>query len=183
MAQRRVKTRSLKTQAANYPVPQSKQEVTAAIRHLGNLQGERLRRKAELDDELTRLKGQYEEILKPIGERMAQLLAGIQTYCEARRDELTRGGKTKTADFGTGEASWRSRPPSVRIRGMAAVMSAVKDLGLAGEFLRVREEIDKEAMLRNPQKASGIAGVTIGSAGEDFVVKPAEHQLEEVCKK
>lgn len=47
--------------------------------------------------------------------------------------------------------------------------------------LRVKEEVNKEAMLAEPDVARTVAGVTVGSAGEDFVIKPFETELEEVA--
>ena len=61
-------------------------------------------------------KGRLGIALQEITARIETLQAGIQTYCEAHRDELTSGGKTKTANLVTGEVSWRQRPPSVSIR-------------------------------------------------------------------
>ncbi len=41
-------------------------------------------------------------------------------------------------------------------------------------FFRVKEEVNKEAMLADPDKARLVSGVTIRSAGEDFIIEPAE---------
>lgn len=45
-------------------------------------------------------------------------------------------------------------------------------------FLREKAEIDKEAMLREPDRARGIVGVTIGTAGESFSVEPFEAEIQ-----
>ncbi len=182
MAMATKKTR-IKTEAAGHHVPQSRDEVVRAIRHLGALQGERQRRKADMDADLQKIKQDFAGIIEPINDKMKELLAGIHTYCEAHRDELTDGGRSKTVRLPSGEISWRNRPPSVRIRNNGQVIDAIKRLGLGREFLRITEQISKEAMLGDLEKANGITGVTIGSAGEDFVVKPAEIDLEEIYKK
>lgn len=41
-------------------------------------------------------------------------------------------------------------------------------------FIRTRQEINKEALLNEPEVAKGIAGVTIKQGLEDFVIKPFE---------
>jgi phage host-nuclease inhibitor protein Gam len=63
------------------------------------------------------------------------------------------------------------RPPSVRLRDMKRVLEALVQLGLA-RFIRVKQEVDKEAMLREPELAAQVPGVSIGSEGEEFVVSP-----------
>ena len=63
------------------------------------------------------------------------------------------------------------------IKGVEAVIAAIKTLGLSS-FLRTKEEIDKEAMLREPDKARLVQGVSIGSEGETFAVEPFEAQIE-----
>ena len=45
------------------------------------------------------------------------------------------------------------------------------------QFIRVKQEVDKEAMLKEPDVAKSVKGVTIGQH-EEFMVKPAELELE-----
>jgi phage host-nuclease inhibitor protein Gam len=100
-------------------------------------------------------------------------------FAEANRDRLTGGGKVKFASFATGKISWRSRPAKVSIRGAEDVMEAIKAMGLAARFIRVKEEPNKEAMLEDRQTAAMIKGISIGSEGEDFIVEPFETELQE----
>ena len=80
--------------------------------------------------------------------------------------------------FATGEVKWRLRPPSISVRGADAVIATLRKLGL-GRFLREKVEIDKEALLKEPDVARQVGGVSL-SQKEDFVIVPAETQLEEV---
>ena len=48
-------------------------------------------------------------------------------------------------------------------------------------FIRVKEQVDKEAILKEPDAVKDIKGIKVGSAGEKFIVKPFETQLEEVA--
>lgn len=81
---------------------------------------------------------------------MAELQSGIQTWCEAHRDELTGNGKVKFANLTTGEVQWRNRPPSVSIRGADNVIELLRRLGLE-RFIRVKEEINKDAILNEKE--------------------------------
>ena len=100
-------------------------------------------------------------------------------FCEANRARLTHGGKVKFHRYSTGEISWRLRPARVSIRGKEAVIEAIKAARLGRKFLRVREDVNKEAMLEDRATAAAIRGVTIGSDGEDFLVEPFETELKE----
>jgi phage host-nuclease inhibitor protein Gam len=102
---------------------------------------------------------------------------GLRTWCEANRDALTENNKRKFADLGTGKIEWKFAPPKVTIRGADDVILRIKTLGLA-IFLREKVEIDKEAMLKEPEKARLISGVAIGSAGENFYVEPFESEIK-----
>lgn len=168
----------IKAAAADYAVPQSTQEVNDAIVEIGQRQRDRDRIEADMNAELAAVRKSYEDQAHPHAERIKDLASGVQTYCEAHRDELTKGGKTKTAKLASGEVSWRMRPPSVAVRGMAAVVDALKKLKLT-RFIRTKEELDKEAVLADPSAVDAIKGISIQQK-EDFVIKPFSTELEEV---
>lgn len=100
----------------------------------------------------------------------------MQGYCEAHRDELTDGGRVKTASLITGEVQWRQRPPSVSVRGAESVIETLKRLGLS-RFVRTKEEVNKEAILNEPDNVRGVAGLNIVTGVEDFVITPFEQEV------
>lgn len=165
-----------KTLGVNLPVPQTRDDAADWLRQIGEANRDVARIEADLNDELARLKETAEKKAAPLRETVKGLTEGLKFWAEANRDALTGGGKTKTADLGTGKVSWRLRPPSVRISGMDRVVAAIKQLGLT-RFLRVKEEVNKEALLADPETARGIAGVVIGSEGEDFIAEPFEAEI------
>ncbi|MFA7269859.1 MAG: host-nuclease inhibitor Gam family protein [Sterolibacterium sp.] len=169
----------LKQPAPLHPVPQSRDEVNEAIRVIGVSQRERARIAAEMNDYLAKIKEEYETRAQPHKEQIERLSAGVHTWCEANRDSLTQNGKVKYANLPAGEVKWRTRPPRVTIRSAETVLDTLKRLGLA-RFIRAKEEVNKEAMLAEPEAVSGIAGVKI-EQGEDFVIVPFETALEEVA--
>lgn len=160
------------------PVPSSKEECSEAVSEIGRLQRERVRIETAMNDELARIKERYEAEAAPCGERIGLLVKGVRIFCEARRDELTDGGKSKTVALAAGELRWRVPPPKVVIRSPDAVMSALRRLGLQ-RFIRTKEEISKEALLLEPEAVQQIRGISI-SQKEQLVIVPFESQLEEV---
>jgi len=167
----------VKTQAITY-VPANRTEADEAIRVIGEQQRKRDAIQIDLNAKLADLKAAAEERAQPIAESIRELSKGVQTWAEANRAELTNNGRTKTCRLGNGELRWRMRPPSVGIRGLLAVIDALKSLGLH-RFIRTKEEVDREAILSDPDAVRAVKGVSIDQ-GEDFVIVPFSTNLEEV---
>ncbi len=170
-----------KTRAANLAVPQSLDEATTAVGRIGELQREIARTQADLSDEVARIKASAERAVAPLREEVEALTEGVRIWAEAHRMKLTDGGKVKYAGLATGRILWRLRPPRVSVRGVEAVLEALKTMGL-GRFIRVTEELDKDALRREPEVADTVPGISIGSAGEDFVIEPLDVVLSETVE-
>lgn len=168
------KTR-LKTPASTAYIPQSRDQAADAIRQIGEHQRELARLTADMNDELARVKERWEAQAEPHKTKVDNLTQGVQTWCEANRDQLTQGGKVKSAALTTGEIAWRLRPPSVRVTGAEAVLDVLRRLGLT-RFIRSKDEVNKEAILNEPEAVAVVPGISI-SQGEDFVVMPFEAEL------
>lgn len=162
----------LKSKAQAY-APQTQTDCAADIKTLGDLQRDLARLQADMNDEIGAATKRYQPHIEALGERIGTLQGGVQVYCEAHRNELTGGGKTKTANLVTGEVQWRQRPPSVSIRGADTVLETLERMGLA-RFIRTKQEPNKEAMLNEPDAVRGIAGINLVTGVEDFVITPFE---------
>lgn len=165
----------LKSKAAAY-APQTKTDCTADIKKLGDLQRQFQRFQADMNDEIAKIAKAAAPRLEELQQRIDVLQAGIQTFCEAHRDELC-GADSKTANLVTGEVSWRVRPPSVSITGAEAVMDTLRRMGLE-RFIRQKSEVNKEAILNEKDAVRGIAGIRIVSGVEDFLIAPFEIDAE-----
>ena len=155
---------------------QTRDEVEVAIKEIGDLNRELERLGIEQNDKLAAITEEYAPLMNEVKEKLAPKQDAVQAWCESRRDELTNNGKTKTGTFNTGEVQWRIRPPSVGIRGADAVLESLRTLGLS-RFIRIKEEVNKEAMLNEPELAATVAGVTIKTGVEDFVITPFEQDI------
>lgn len=161
---------------ANLPVPQNRDDAARCVREIGDDRRRLARLEADMNDRIAALKQRYEEQAGPISERVTAATEGLKIWAEANRTALTGGDKTKTVDVGTGEIKWRLRPPSVTIRKLDDVLVRLRELGLT-RFIRVKEEANKDALRAEPEIARTITGVSIGTAGEDFIVEPFEAAL------
>ncbi len=162
----------LKTRA-QITVPQSRDEDAADIRKIGDYQRHIMRSQAEMNDAIAHITATFQPSLEALGAQLKTLQEGVQAYCEAHRHELTNEGRVKTANLITGEVQWRQRPPSVSVRGADTVIENLLRLGL-GKFVREKLEINKEAILNEPEAVKGVAGVSVVSGVEDFVITPFE---------
>ena len=160
---------------AQITVPQTKDAAASDIRQIGDLQRNLQRTTAEMNDAIANITATYQPTLETIGEQVKQLQEGVQAYCEGHRSELTNDGKVKTANLITGEVQWRQRPPSVRITGAESVLENLKRWNL-GKFIRRKEEINKEAILNEPDEVKGVAGISVVTGVEDFVITPFEQE-------
>lgn len=163
-------TTKVKAAAQKYTC-QSKDEVMRDIKNIGDLRREHIRITTQMNDAIAAINQENAPELKRLDEEIKRLQGGVQTFCEANRESLC--GKGKTANLITGEVAWRARPPSVKVTGVEAVLGWLKNMGMHS-FVRSKEEINKEAMLNEPEKAKAVPGIKIETGVEDFLITPFE---------
>jgi phage host-nuclease inhibitor protein Gam len=158
-----------KAKSAAVAAPQNQTQARDWMARIGIAERNLASISSVMSEDIARIKEEAENRADPVREQLDDLRKGLQTWAEANRAALTT--KSKTVDLGTGSFKWRLRPPSVSIRGTAKIIAAMKAMSLT-RFVRVKEEINKDALLAEPEVAAGINGVTIKSAGEDFIIEP-----------
>jgi phage host-nuclease inhibitor protein Gam len=173
-----VAVRRLKLDATPHPVPQTQDDAVAAIAEIGVHQRERTRIETLMNDELARIREGWEKKAAPHQEAIKALQKGVQIWCEANRERLTQGGKVKYAHLASGEIKWRMTPPKVVIRAMENVLDYLRMAGL-NRLIRVKEEVNKDAILAEPETVANIKGISI-TQREEFIVIPFETALESV---
>jgi phage host-nuclease inhibitor protein Gam len=166
-----------KSAAVSVQVPQTREDCAAMIRALGDAQRVLAGRVSAMNDAIAEITDTAALEIEGQKKNVAALMQGIQTYAEANRAALTEGNRVKTANLVTGEVSWRQRPPSVGIRGVDSVIETLKRLGLKRFVREGKEEINKDAILNEPKAVAGVAGITINTGIEDFIVTPFEQDV------
>jgi phage host-nuclease inhibitor protein Gam len=170
-----------KTDPSQLPVPQDDQAAIAQIVEIGETERLIGKMQADADAVVQAAAQKLAASIAPMQKRYDDLVSGLRVFCEANRLRLTDGGKTKTVELATGKVEWRHRPPKVSIRGKVEdlIERIQEKASLAKKFLRPSVELDKQAMLKEPELARSLQGVTIKSAGEDFYVTPISAPLSE----
>lgn len=151
---------------------QSKDQVMDFIRQIGDKQREIVRIETRMNDKIAEITDSHKGDITKIQLEIQSMTTAVQTWCEANRSSLLKKG-LKTANLITGEVSWRFNPPSVSLRKIDDVLANLKEKGLT-RFIRIKEEVNKEAILAEPQAVADVAGISIKSGNEFFEIKPFE---------
>lgn len=130
-------------------VPKNLTEAAQFLAEIGKEQRSINEIQLEVNARIEQLKAKAMDDAKPRQDRISQLVEGLFAYAESNRDELTDGGKRKTVKLPTGDFMWRMTPPAVLLRNVKAILVNLKLLGFK-RFIRVKVEVDKEAMLKEP---------------------------------
>lgn len=162
-----------KTKAVNAAT--SMEEAEKNIQRIGEIQREISRLEHDMNDRLNPIKEEYENKAKPFKEELSELQTAVQMWAEVEKPNIL-SGKAKTVKCSTGDFGWRTSTPSVRVTGAAVVIEFLKLHNLT-KFLRVKEEINKEAILAEPKEAEGIKGISITQT-ESFWIKPFGSEIE-----
>ena len=158
------------------PVPKSLDEAAQFLAKIGEEQRVADIIQSNFNTEVDKLKAQAMVDFRPHQKKVSQLVEGLFAFAEANRDELTDGGKRKTVEVPTGTFGWRMTPPAVSLHDVKSILKSLKALKLE-RFIRTKEEVDKEAMLKEPDVAKIVKGVSIGQR-EEFVARPAVLEVE-----
>ena len=157
------------------PIPNSEAEAIRAVADIGRLQRQIEHIEGRLNDRIDKVKLDALEMISDPKAELEVALDGLFAYCQANREELMPPGR-KTISWPTGEISWRMTPPKVGIRDVKKVLAGLRQLGLS-RFIRTKEEIDKEAILKDRDAVKPVKGIAITQC-EEFVVKPSEVSCE-----
>lgn len=111
-------------------------------------------------------------LIGPLQKKALDLGICIHAYAEDNRADLTEDGARSVVELPkrAGVIQWQRSPPSVSIDDVDTVISNIKRLGFL-QFIRIKEEINKEALLQDEDRADTISGVSI-VRGEKFTIKP-----------
>lgn len=168
-----------RVRVVSHGAPQTRDELAAWVAELGSTDRRLEQIRSQFNDRVELARRVQTEKAEPLQKRRQELLLGIDAYAESHRGELTRGGKTKTVKLPSGEITWRLTPPKVSLRNIKKVLAYLEGHGLE-RFIRIKPEVDKQAMLKEPELARTVPGVSIGQV-EELIVKPLNLQVEVVA--
>jgi phage host-nuclease inhibitor protein Gam len=152
------------------PKVTSLNEVTKAMIAISSIQRRkeeyRIKKQKQIDEITSRVAVSDEEADKEI----TVIFESIFRFAQENKIALTNHNRIRTVKLLTGKFGWRESPSSIHITNKKTVMESIQKLGLKN-FIRYEPEIDKEAMLKEPDVAKTINGVSIKKP-EMFFIKP-----------
>jgi len=155
-------TRVKKTQTS---VPRTLSQADALLAKMGQAQDAINAVQMALAGKIAALKAEAEKELQPLIQKRANDINALFAFANPRKAELTR--KARSTVLGNGSFGWRWTTPRVEVSGTEEQMIAwLKASGNDG-YVRVVEEIDRQALLADRLV---IAGVSYVQDDEFFVV-------------
>ena len=136
----------VKSNTPRINIPSTREEAEEVVREITEYKLRERQLKVEMDTEITAIKENYEARLATVSDRLTPLVQEIQAWAESHPAEFC---DKKSLELLHGVIGWRITPPALKtLRGFtwAAVVDRLKVLG-RGEFLRVKEEVNKDSLL------------------------------------
>lgn len=155
-------------------------EAQEGIAEIGEAISEIEKIEADCDNRIAAITAAAEVKIATHMARLEKIGLGLKHFADKNRERLT-GGERKSVEYPTGVIGWRQSPPSVRLTNEEKAIAAAEDLGFL-EFIRVKEEFNKQAALADPDKARKIKYVKIKKGEEVFFVKPSVTTTEAVAE-
>jgi phage host-nuclease inhibitor protein Gam len=169
-------------------------ELEGAIAQMGDLQRQKRDIENRYGEQIQALQEQLGEELQPIDAAILAVSLGIKAFADLNRKEIFPTEK-KTVAFPTGSISYRDKPAAVKTRQSAKLVEKIlAENGLLDYyhkavtkfnkvFLRLKLEINKDAVLADPITARKLIGVEIEEGVERLYVKPSavDTELEVAC--
>ena len=156
-------------------IPESKEDASEFVRRIGNLKRRISISIADAETKIAEIQKAAADAINGPAEVIQDLLDGLFVFFETNSPELTEDGSRRSVDLVTGTIGERKSPWKVELKGTEEVLAELHRLGIAN-FIRTKEEVNKEAMLAseaNRNLAATVKGVSV--VREDtFFVKPNE---------
>jgi phage host-nuclease inhibitor protein Gam len=149
-------------------VPTSLNQAEALIGKIGQTQDAVNEIEKDFQEKIAKLKAEAEKKLQPLVQERANDVSALFAFANPRKDDLTRNART--VKLGSGAFGWRWTTPRVETSGSDEEMIAwLKKTG-NDTFVRVIEEIDRQALLAERPIVPGISYVQ----DDEFFVVPKQ---------
>lgn len=146
-------------------------DATANLLHYGETEREITRLETEMNDRIAQIQADTEKLVAPLREKRDGLRRALEVFATSYRRRLAKG---KTITLPTGRLSWKQGKPSIDVNDETAAKRAIRRLRRAKDFLKITVSIRKAELLKEPEVARRLDGVTYNEAGELFYIDPAE---------
>ena len=157
------------------PAPKTREEMETLVGDIALLKLRDAELKTAMDRELKQIKDRYIDNLTLINDKLTALMPRALAWAEAHPDDF---GKAKSLEMLHGIIGWRTNTPSLKtLSGWTwdRVLEKLKTLPLMLQYIRTKEEVNKQALLgdRDGIGPDGLRNVGLRVVQEDeFFVEP-----------
>lgn len=157
--------------ARKFKIPTTKEEAGQFLTDLGALQLEQKKIEESFTRREVQLKAEKEVAISRLQRRLNELFLSLFIFYSRNREELTQRGRISIVELPGGSIQSFLTNPTVNIRNKDRIIEVLKECGL-DEFIKVVEDVDKIAILSEPEKVADIPGIKI-MREEKFLARPA----------
>lgn len=168
----------------------NRNDLTNAVGLLGDLRSERDKFAGESQKKITQIQEDLQEKIAPLDAKISHITAGIVHFVKNNKPELFPDPEYKTHKLTTGSLQIRRVPASVKTRTSTAflekvlektgLLNAFTNLSekLSKNFLRIKLELNKEAILADPINAKSKIGIEFNEESERLYIRPDSIDVE-----
>ncbi|MBK8397475.1 MAG: host-nuclease inhibitor Gam family protein [Leptospiraceae bacterium] len=121
--------------------------------------------------------------IEPMKQEVKKISLSIKKFTDANREKLFKDD-AKTIKLETGDISYRSSKPSVAVNSSKKLIDTILEQNnlidvrdkfvkkMDKVFIRTKLELNKDAVLDNPDTAKTVTGVEVAEGEESFYIKP-----------
>lgn len=123
------------------------EEINEALRHIAEINAAVSARVAVYNEEEAKRRKRVDDFCNPLRDKIEEIENGMQAFCIANRPDF---GDKKSKELPNGRVDFRKSPPKVtKQKGFtwAVVLDFIRNSKYAKQFLRMKEELNKDAVL------------------------------------
>lgn len=149
-------------------VPASLTEAMTFLTSIGMKQREINRVKREAKQKVEKINNDAKDSVKKLTKERDAFFNALFSFASSRKEELTKVNRSQKGEAGT--FGWRWTTPYVDIREGLSDQDIIENLKKTGQsaYIRIVEELDREAMLRDRPTVSGVSY----TQRDEFFAKP-----------
>ena len=156
-----------------YPAIKNWEDADLALNCIGLIQNRRQTREADARAKIEAIKSSLQEMIGPDQEKEKSVVKALEKFVKANQKDLQ--GRSLKLAWGT--VGFRLTPPKLKVRNVSTTLAKLRELGgKFKRFIRVKEELDKDALEVLGDDDLKALGVTRAQADRFF----AEPDLEKI---
>lgn len=159
------------------------EDLSKAIAEVARLTTEIKNAEDKTNESILILQQELADQIKPLADEIKKISLSIKKFTDANREKLFKDGD-KTIKLETGDISYRSAKPSVGTNSSKKLIDSILEANnlldvrdkfvkkMDKVFIRTKLELNKDAVLENPDTAKTVTGVEVAEGEESFYIKP-----------